>query len=35
VYCSINRNLLGAVLAASTKRPMRELFAELFADAAR
>jgi len=32
VYCSINANLLGAVVTASTQRPVFELFHELIAE---
>jgi CubicO group peptidase (beta-lactamase class C family) len=32
VYCSINPNLLGAVLAAATKKPLLELFSDLLAE---
>jgi CubicO group peptidase (beta-lactamase class C family) len=32
VYCSINPNLLGAVLRAATQRPVQELFQDLIAE---
>jgi CubicO group peptidase (beta-lactamase class C family) len=32
VYCSINANLLGAVLRAATQRPVQELFQDLIAE---